>query len=235
MAKKGYGSVFGEPIRQIDYLLRMIDKNSMKVLIPDDFDGRHTIYVAKKGHFVDCYENDKVLINGGNIDSFQTVGIKERIKEYALNDKVKLVEGSLFSKKIIKDYDFVFCYKSLNLDRNNCFKRDLMIRKLKSSVKENGYLYIKYILADKDTDYINFPKYKYFRRKEIMKYFDDSWEVIYCKENNFKSIDYSHPFHKEDHHHTMGSIFLKKKYKKRKYKYYYNIYTPNDYSLFNAK
>ena len=232
MGRKGSGSVFGPPIRQLDYLLRTINKTNMTVLIPDDFDGLHTVYVAKKGHKVDCYENNEILLNGGYIDSFNTIGLKRRIRNNFLEDKVSIFEETLFSKRIVKDYDFVFCYKTLNLEKNLTYRRDLMLRKLKSSVKENGYLYIRYILSDKDTDYINYPKNKYLRHHEMINYFDDSWEIIYITEHNYKSIDYGHPYNKEDHHHTIGSIFAKKKYKKRAYKYNFDLYTPSDYSNF---
>lgn len=231
MGKKGYKSIYGAPYRGLDYLLRRISKENMKVLVTDDFDGLNSIYIAKKGHNVDCYENDNILLNGGIIDGFETIGIKNRRNEYAL-DNLIIKEDSLFSNKILKEYDFVFSYKTLNLDKNKKFTRDLMMRKLKSSVKENGYLFIRYIISDKDNDYTNYPKNVYFRHNEMVKFFDESWNIIFIKEHNFKSIDYKHPFNNEDHYHTYGSIFVQKKYKKRIYKYHYNLYTPDDYSDF---
>ena len=47
------------------------------------------------------------------------------------------------------------------------------MRKLLSSVKENGLIYIFYHLAENEHDYINYPKEQYFRRLEMREYFDD--------------------------------------------------------------
>ncbi len=99
------------------------------------------------------------------------------------------------------------------------------MRKLLSSIKENGFIYLFYHIAENEKDYINYPKEQYFRRDEMIKYFDASWEIISIRENYKTSHDNGHPNNEINHQHLVGHIFAKKKYKKRKYNYHYKIKT----------
>ena len=103
------------------------------------------------------------------------------------------------------------------------------MRKLLSSVKENGLIYIYYHIADNEHDYINYPKEQYFRKLEMRNYFDDSWEIIDIIENDIPSFDVGHPFNSNDHTHLVGHVFAIKKYKRRKYKYTYKIFVAENW------
>ena len=72
-------------------------------------------------------------------------------------------------------------------------------------------------------DYINYPKNQYFRKFEMQNYFDDSWEIVFAMESNLLTKDTAHPFNEKEHSHLVGHIFARKLYKRRKYKYTYNI------------
>ena len=229
MGKKGYGSCFGEDYQQYTkHIIRYVDNHfnndkNIKILIPNAFDGLHILCTARRGFKLDCYETQDEFINGGTIDNFNIIGLKEKLKYFNYADKVTLYEKNFFEQKVAKEYDFLFCYKSLHLNCNKHIPKERKMRKLLSSVKENGLIYIFYHLAENEHDYINYPKEQYFRRLEMREYFDDSWEVIDIIENVIPSFYAGHPFNKEDHKHLVGHVFARKKYKRRKYKFTYDI------------
>ena len=57
----------------------------------------------------------------------------------------------------------------------------------------------------------------------MREYFDDSWEVIDIIENVIPSFNAGYHFNKKDRKHLVGHVFARKKYKRRKYKYTYDI------------
>ena len=234
MGKKGYGSCFGYDYQQytkyiIKYVERHFNTKDIKILIPNALDGLNVLATARRGFKLDCYESQNEFINGGNIDKFNIIGLKEKINYFNLDDKINIIEKNFFEQKIEKEYDFVFCYKSLHFDRNKHIPKERKMRKLLSSVKENGLIYIYYHIADNEHDYINYPKEQYFRKLEMRNYFDDSWEIIDIIENDIPSFDVGHPFNSDDHYHLVGHVFARKKYKRRKYKYTYKIFVDENY------
>ena len=46
-----------------------------------------------------CYETQDELINGGIIDNFNTIGLKEKLNYFNYNDKVNLYEKNFFEQK----------------------------------------------------------------------------------------------------------------------------------------
>lgn len=85
-----------------------------------------------------CYERQDELINGGIIDNFNTIGLKEKLNYFNYNDKVNLYEKNFFEQKVEKECDFLFCYKSLHLNCNKHIPKERKMKKLLSSVKENA-------------------------------------------------------------------------------------------------
>lgn len=232
MGKKNYGSVYGDPYQRFRYILKYLENyygRKTKILIPNAFDGQHVLNSVRKGYKVDCYETMKEFINGGTIGNYKIVGLKNKLDYFKMNDDVVLFEKNFYEQKIEREYEFVYCYKSLHLSENKHIPKDRKMRKLLSSVKENGFIYIFYHLAVNENDYINYPKEQYFRKYEMSKYFDDSWEIILSIENNLLSQDKAHPYNEKDHNHLIGHIFAKKIYKRRKYKYNYKIIVNESY------
>lgn len=232
MGKKNYGSVYGAPYQRYRYLLKYLDdyyKRKVKILIPNALDGQHILPSVRKGYEVDCYESLSEFLNGGIVDNFNVVGLKEKINFFGYDNMVNIFENNFYEQKVEREYEFVYCYKSLHLEENKNIPKDRKMRKLLSSVKENGFIYIFYHLAENENDYINYPKDQYFRKYEMSSYFDDSWEIIISKESNLKTLDEPHPFNNKDHTHLVGHIFARKKYKRRKHKYHYKISVANNY------
>ncbi len=234
MGKKNYGSVYGLPYQRYRYLLKYLDnyyKRKFRILIPNALDGQHILPSVRKGYEVDCYESVSEFLNGGTVDDFNIVGLKEKIKFFGYDKMVNIFENNFYEQKVEREYEFVYCYKSLHLKENKNIPKDKKMRKLLSSVKENGFIYIFYHIAENPNDYINYSKEQYFRKYEMSKYFDDSWEIIISRESNLKTLDDAHPYNNKKHTHLVGHIFAKKKYKRRKYKYHYNISVACDYNI----
>lgn len=226
MGKKGYRSIYGDAQRTCYIYIEKLENyynKKFKTLIVDCGDGQHVLPFLRKGHMVDCYEKNDIFLNGGKIDKFEITGLKKIIEYLKFNNLVSVNEKNYYESKVEKNYDFVYVYRSLHLDSNNHISKDIKMRRLLSSVKENGYIYILYHLAENEYDYVNFPKNQYFRSHEMTKYFDKSWDIINMRERDKSTIHKCHPFHTIDHSHRVGYVFAKKKYKKRKYKYNLNI------------
>lgn len=226
MGKKGYGSAFGEAQRTCYVYISNLEKEfkrKMSVLVVDCLDGLHVLPFARKGHYVDCYETNNILINGGKIDDFNIIGLNKRIHEISNIDLVKINESNFYENKIDKKYDFVYVYRSLHLARNKDIPMDKKIRRLLSSVNKDGYIYIFYHLAEKSDDYKNYPRNSYFRKSQISKYFNSSWKIIDNHEREIDTIHKGHPFNKNKHYHKVGYLFAKKIKKDIDYNYHYKI------------
>lgn len=61
--------------------------------------------------------------------------------------------------------------------------------KLQDIVNKDGYLYIDYMMAIDKKDEINFPREKFYRKNEIINYFDSNWEIISFRENHSPSFE----------------------------------------------
>ncbi len=234
MGKKGYGSVFGEAQRTcycyIEYLKRYYGKD-FNTLVVDALDGIHVLPFARKGINVDCYEENKIFTNGGVIDGYNVIGLLEKIKTFNLGRYINLNEENFYKSNNNKKYDFVYVYRSLHLDRNKDINLDKKMKKIMSSVKENGFVYILYHLAENEYDYFHFPKNQYFRKSCINKMFDSTWEILDNHERNNLTIHKAHPFNNINHNHRVGYIFAKKKKYYKKKKYHYNLSTGFEYNM----
>lgn len=226
MGKKGYGSVFGEAQRTcycyIDFLKKYYNRD-INVLVIDALDGIHVLPFARKHIYVDCYEENKKFLYGGTVENYKVIGLLDKINTFNLSKYVKVNETNFYTSNNNKKYDFVYVYRSLHLDRNKNIDLRSKIKKIMSSVKEDGFVYIMYHIAVNENDYINYPKNQYFRKSFISKIFGSSWEIIDNHERDELTIHNAHPFHNVNHKHRVGYIFArKKKYYKNK-KYHYNL------------
>lgn len=142
--KKGYSSCFDEDYQQYTkHIIKYVDNHfnndkNIKILIPNALDGLYILRTARRGFKLGCYETQDELINGGIIDNFNTIGLKEKLNYFNYNDKVNLYEKNFFEQKVEKECDFLFCYKSLHLNCNKHIPKERKMKKLLSSVKENA-------------------------------------------------------------------------------------------------
>lgn len=229
MRKIEVGSVFGRVQRiSYEYMKLMNSKfnNSYSVLIIDDKDGLHSLMFAGNNAKVTMYEPNKVYIEGGEIEGINVTPITNRKHYYKTKKNLNVVNDNFYERKVERKYDFVFCYRSLHEKHNKHIPMTRKMRKLLSSVKEGGYIYIFYHMAKNEFDKSNFSRNQYFRENEMIDYFDlKNWEVISIKENKQLTMHKGHPYHEKDHTHKIGHIFARKKNNRLIHKYYYEIET----------
>lgn len=80
------------------------DKN-IKILIPNALDGLHILCAARRGFKLDCYETQDEFINGGIIDNFNIIDLKEKLNYFNYNDKVNLYEKNFFEQKNLSSFE----------------------------------------------------------------------------------------------------------------------------------
>lgn len=233
--KKGYKSIFGYPQRTclvyIDKLEKIFNRK-YEVLIPDALDGQHALSFARKGHIISCYETNDIYLDGGFTDGFNCIGLKKRINYENLDKNVNLEKKNFYEEKINNKYDFVYSYRSLHLKKNKEIPMSRKVRKLLSSVKINGYIYIFYHLATDESDYEKYPKEQYLRLGDMKKYFDiDNWEIINIIERENDMIHRPHPDNNKVHYHRVGYVFARKKNNRLKYRLNYEITIENEFDF----
>ena len=231
MGKKNYGSVYGQPYQRFRYLLKYIENyygKKVRILMLNDRDGLHTLSAIRKGYKIDCYESNTLFLNGGLIDGYKVIGLKEKIRYFNMNDNINIFYNNFYENIIDKHYDLIYCYKSLHLKENSHIDLKKKVKKILTATKKGGFVYIFYHLAKVPFDYHNYPKNEYFRKGEMIGLFDSSWEIIFIKENNIETCDFPHPYNNKMHKHLVGHIFAKK-INYRDYESFYNISVMSDY------
>ena len=59
-------------------------------------------------------------------------------------------------------------------------------------------------------DEINFPREKFYRKNEIINYFDSNWEIISFRENHSPSFEGAHVDCAKDHFHRFGYLLARR-------------------------
>ena len=153
-------SVFGNAQRtSYEYIKFLKEKynTNFRILVVDDKDGLHSIPFANHNANVVMYEPNEIYINGGIIGNYNILPINNR-KYYSKNkDKIEIRNKNFYEEKIEEKYEFVYCYRSLHEKCNKKIPMKRKMRKLLSSVKDGGYIYIFYHMAKNEKDISNFP------------------------------------------------------------------------------
>ena len=206
--KVDVSSVYGKAQRtSYEYMKLLNEKTNgnFKTLVVDDKDGLHSLPFANHGSKVVMYEPNEIYI-------------KEN------KSKIEIRNTNFYESKVEDKYDFVYCYRSLHENHNKKIPMKRKIRKLLSSVKDDGYIYIFYHMAKNEKDISNFSKNQYLRKGEMKSYFYPRvWDIITIIENDYCTNHNGHPYHKKDHEHRVGHIFARKKNTRLVHKYYYEI------------
>lgn len=220
---KDISSVFGDTQRTSLEYAKLLAKEfkNYSVLVVDDKDCHHSIMFAKKGaNNVTVYESDKRYIEDGTIGSYTLTRVENRKNYNIYKNKINIIIDNFYTSKFDYTYEFTYCFRSLHL--NSSIPMEKKMKKLMSSVKPGGYLY--YYKAINDKDYINYPKNKYIRNGEMLKYFNkDNWDILNIKEDDRFTEHLPHTGNEEKHYHKIGRVFAKKKNNRLTHKYHYNI------------
>ena len=110
--KKGYSSCFGEDYQQYNkHIIKYVDNHfnndkKYKNINTKCFNGLHILRTARRGFKLGCYETQDELINGGIIDNFNIIALKEKLNYFNYNDKVNLYEKIFLNRKLKKNMIF---------------------------------------------------------------------------------------------------------------------------------
>ena len=214
--KKKSLSIYGEPqISIFNNFIKngYINKNS-KILIPNCLDGLYVLYLTTHGYkSITCYEENKVLLNGGVYDNFYTTGLLNRLER--INKKVILKRFNYYSSKEKDKFDLVFVERTLQMKENDNYSLEEKIRKLKDSVNDDGFIYIKYYIG-KDNEV---SSNQIINNNQMINLFEkEHWNIIHYREYSKPIKHNKHPNNREEHTHIIGHVFFQKKpyiYKKR--------------------
>lgn len=230
-------SIWGNPPKRLYKLISLAKKNfgnKFTACIVGCSDGKFLLPFARKKIQVTGYDIDDIALYGGQ-KLFPIV--KQKIK-YQYNKNFKSREYELVEKRVLgiaerldienlsnyaliekrdfyrnapqKSFNVVFTSCSLHYTANKNYSLKDKTEKLQSIVAVEGYLYIDYMMAIEEDDYIMYPKEKFYRKGEILKYFDNNWEIISFRENNFPSFEGAHVDCVKDHFHRFGYLLAKR-------------------------
>ena len=230
-------SIWGAPPTRLYKLINKAKKewgNNFTACIVGCSDGKFLMPFVRKHIHVTGYDIDDIALYGG-IKKFPIIKEKSKYqyspnfisKEFELEDKKVLGVIDRLSFEGLSEYatiekrDFyrnvpqvkfnvVFTSCSLHYSANKDFTLEDKTKKLQSIVLPNGYLYIDYMMAIDENDYEAYPAQKFYRKKEILNYFDDNWKVISIKENNAPTFEGAHVDCVRDHFHRFGYILVRR-------------------------
>lgn len=152
-------SVFGMAQRtSYEYMKFLNEKcnGNFRTLVVDDKDGLHSIPFANHGSKVVMYEPNEVYINGGLVDDINISPITNR-KYFEVNkNKIEIRNKNFYECRVEDRYEFVYCFRTLHENHNKKITMKRKMRKLLSSVKEGGYIYILYHMAKNENDISNY-------------------------------------------------------------------------------
>lgn len=231
-------SIWGAPPKRLYKLIKLAEENlepNFKSCIVGCSDGKFLMPFARKKHFITGYDIDDIALFGGekefpiiekkishkynkefvssdfNLETKRVVGLCERIEIEKLNKYTNIKKCDFYKNVPNEQYDVVFTSCSLHYSVNKDFTLEEKTKMLQNITKNNGYLYIDYMMAIDEKDYVNYPKNKFYRKGEIAKYFGPEWEILSYKENNNPSFEGAHVDCVKDHFHRFGYILAKKK------------------------
>ena len=78
-------------------------KRKYSVLVPDCIDGLTSLIFSRHGNNVDCFETNNILLNGGIIDSYSTIGLYKKIEYEDSKDLVNVYENNFYTLKVEKN------------------------------------------------------------------------------------------------------------------------------------
>lgn len=231
-------SIWGNPPTRLYKLINLAKKEWDKdftACIVGCSDGKFLMPFAREHIKVTGYDIDEVALYGGykefpiikekikypyspnfvsktfDLETKKVLGVTERIKIENLTDFARVEKRDFYRITPDEKFNLVFTSCSLHYSANQDFTLEEKTKKLQKIVLPNGYLYIDYMMAIDENDYEKYSPLKFYRKKEILNYFDDSWEILSFKENNIPSFEAAHVDCVVDHFHRFGYILAKRR------------------------
>lgn len=230
-------SIWGNPPKRLYKLINLGKEqwgNDFNACIVGCSDGKFLVPFARSGINVTGYDIDDVALYGGNkmfpivnnkksykyrknfiskeypLEERRVLGITERVEMEDVSKYVTIEKRDFYKNVPNKKFDIVFTSCSLHYSVNKDFLLEDKTKMLQSIVAKGGFLYMDYMMAIDENDYINYPLNKFYRKGEIINYFNDNWEIISLKENNYPSFEGAHVDCVKDHFHRFGYLLAKR-------------------------
>lgn len=230
-------SIWGMPPKRLYELIKIAEKDfgrNFEACIVGCSDGKFLMPFARKKIKVVGYDIDNIALYGGTkifpivdekvkyeysknfvskqyeLEERRVYGITERLEIEGLTKYAKIEKRDFYKNVPNKKYDVVFTSCSLHYSVNKDFTLEEKTKKLQSIVSKDGYLYMDYMMAIEENDYENYPEYKFYRKDEILNYFDDNWEIISFKENHGPTFEGAHVDCLKDHFHRFGYLLARR-------------------------
>lgn len=162
-------------------------------LIVDCVDGLFGMYPLRSGFNIDAYETRSEFLFGGKVNipiydeknkkyviiNKTMIGFEDKITEFLLDNQANLYNCNYYLSDNNNEYLYVVASNSLEREENKNIPMSSKIEKLQNSVKTNGILYIKYLVAFNEDNYEKYPSNSYLRENEILKYFNlNEWTIL---------------------------------------------------------
>lgn len=159
---KGYGRrhLSEEPLEMVKRAAELLHKNS-KILDLAVGEGRHALYLAKKGHTVTGVDISK--------ESFRQ--IREKIKE----GQIKLIQEDVLEYKTEEKYDFIICSGLLHFFTKP--QVEIIIQRMKKWTEKGGYN----LIAARMNQNPRGSLLHVFTSEELKNYYND-WQIVEYEE-----------------------------------------------------
>ena len=230
-------SIWGNPPKRLYKLINIAKQdfgNDFTACIVGCSDGKFLMPFARQGIKVTGYDIDTIALYGGQklfpvvkekkkykyskdfiSKDFELVekrvyGLTERIEKEDLGKYTKIELRDFYKNLPSEKFDVVFTSCSLHYSVNKDFSLEEKTQMLQSIVSKGGYLYMDYMMAIDEKNYEKYPEHKFYRKGEILDYFDSNWKIISIKENNYPSFEGAHVDCVKDHFHKFGYLLAKR-------------------------
>lgn len=231
-------SIWGSPPTRLYKLLNLSKQTwgkNFTVCIVGCSDGKFLMPFARDGIKVTGYDIDDIALYGGykefpivkekikyqyvpnfeskefELETKKVLGIIERLQIEKIESYADIEKRDFYRMVPDKKFNVVFTSCSLHYSANQDFTLEEKTKKLQEIVLPEGYLYIDYMMAIDENDYLTYPTSKFYRKKEIIGYFDENWEIVSYKENNNPTFEGAHVDCVKDHFHRFGYILARRK------------------------
>lgn len=230
-------SIWGNPPKRIYKLLNIAKdkwKENFTVCIVGCSDGKFLLPFARQKINITGYDIDDVALYGGKklfpiiekkniykysptfvsknykLEERDVLGIMKRLEIEGLKQYANIEKRDFYKSPPDKQFNVVFTSCSLHYTNNKDFSLENKTEKLKNVTAVDGYLYIDYMMAIDEKDEQTYPFEKFYRKNEMLKYFDENWEIVSFKENNNPSFEGAHVDCTKDHFHRFGYLLARR-------------------------
>ena len=230
-------SIWGNPPTRLYNLINISKKewgNNFTACIVGCSDGKFLMPFARDGIMVTGYDIDEIALYGGvkefpivknkikypysidfksedyELESKKVLGVTERLKIEKIEKNAKIEKRDFYRNLPKEKFNVVFTSCSLHYSANKDFTLKEKTEKLQSIVKPTGYLYMDYMMAIDESDYVNFPLSKFYRKNEILEYFGNDWKILSFRENHNPTFEGAHVDCVKDHFHRFGYVLARR-------------------------